>query len=303
MLRIKTFIKRHPVLAYYVLVFAISFGGILIVLGPGGFLGTTQGFSVQMYIGGPLSLLGPSIAGVLLTYLIYGKAGFRDILSRLLRWRVRARWYAVALLTAPLLTLGCLFVLSLTPTITTVADKASLLISGFMLGFTVAFFEELGWTGFAVLELRKRHGILATGLIMGFLWGVWHFPIFSSSAASSGIIPPAIYLAVLLFSWLIPYRVLMVWVYDHTRSLLVAMLMHVPLVVDAFVLSPEKLSGAPHVVYLLFFTAALWVLVIVVVVKPQLVLRPVNRVRPAVTPNTKAQGINDEIDRVEAGSN
>lgn len=265
MLKIKTFIKKHPVLAYYTLVFAISWGCILIVLGPGGFLGTTQAFRVQLYIGGPLSLLGPSIAGVLLTGLVYGKTGLRDILARLLRWRVRARWYVVALLTAPLLTAGSLFVLSLTPTIVTATDKASLLVSGFAIGFLVPFFEELGWTGFAIPEIRKRHGILATGLIMGFLWGVWHFPIFSASAASSGVIPPAIYLAVLLFSWLIPYRVLMVWVYNHTKSLLVAMVMHMPLVVDALVLSPERLSGAPHVVYLLLFTAALWVLVFVVV--------------------------------------
>jgi hypothetical protein len=39
-----------------------------------------------------------------------------------------------------------------------------------------------------------------------------------------------LYMAVLLFSWLPPYRVLMVWVYDRTESLLVAMLMHGPIV-------------------------------------------------------------------------
>jgi hypothetical protein len=30
------------------------------------------------------------------------------------------------------------------------------------------------------------------------------------------------------FSFLLPYRVLMVWVYDRTRSLLVVILMHAP---------------------------------------------------------------------------
>lgn len=275
MIKITAFIKRHPVLVYYALVFAISFGSILIVLGPGGFLGNPGTSTLQLYVGGPLSLLGPSIAGVFLTGLIYGRAGLRDLLSRLFRWRVGARWYTVALLTAPLLTTALLLALSLTPAIVTAADKASLLVSGFAIGFLVPFFEELGWTGFAIPELRQRHGILATGLIMGLLWGVWHFPIFSASAGSSGAVQPAIYLAVLLFSWLIPYRVLIVWVYDHTKSLLVAMLMHVPIVFDQFVLFPQVLSGVPLMVYLLLFTAGLWIFVIAAVLRPQSLSQPV----------------------------
>ena len=275
MLKITAFIKRHPVPAYYVLVFAISWGCILLALGPAGFLGTGQTSSLQLYVGGPLSLLGPSVAGVFMTGLIYGKAGLRDLLSRLFRWRVGGGWYTAALLTAPLLTTGLILMLSLTPAIVTASDKASLLVFGFAIGLIVPFFEELGWTGFAIPEIRKRHGILATGLIMGLLWGVWHFPIFSASAGSSGSIQPAIYLAVLLFSWLIPYRVLIVWVYDHTHSLLVAMLMHAPIVIDQFVLLPQVLSGTLLMTYLLLFTTALWIIVIVAMLRRQPLPQPV----------------------------
>jgi hypothetical protein len=48
-------------------------------------------------------LAGPSVAGILLTGLVSGRAGLRELLSRLLRWRVGAGWYAVALFPAPLL--------------------------------------------------------------------------------------------------------------------------------------------------------------------------------------------------------
>ena len=41
-----------------------------------------------------------------MTGLVYGRAGLRDLLTRMTRWRVGARWYAVALLTAPLLVDG-----------------------------------------------------------------------------------------------------------------------------------------------------------------------------------------------------
>jgi hypothetical protein len=40
MTTIKALIKRHPVLTYYALVFAISWGGFLLVGGPGIFAGT-----------------------------------------------------------------------------------------------------------------------------------------------------------------------------------------------------------------------------------------------------------------------
>ena len=265
-------IKRHPVLTYYALVFTITWGGALIVFGPGVFLGTKEiSFAGQS----PLVYLaifgGASIAGILSTGLVYGKAGLRDVGSRLLRWRVGVRWYAVALITAPLFMTGTLFALSLTspvylPAFVTSTEKASLLMTGIVIGIVWPFFEELGWTGFAIPELRKRYGILGTGLIVGLLWGLWHLPLFAGSASNSKDIPPALYLAVLLFSWLPPYRVLMVWVYDRTKSLLVIMLMHTPIVVGSFVLTTPAMLGAPVATYDLVFAAALWMVLAAVAV-------------------------------------
>jgi hypothetical protein len=80
---------------------------------------------------------------------------------------------------------------------------------------------------------------------VGLLWGAWHFPLFSGSASSSGAIPQALYLSVLLFSWLPPYRVLMMWVHDHTKSLLVLILMHVPIDVGGLVVISPAMSGVP----------------------------------------------------------
>jgi membrane protease YdiL (CAAX protease family) len=268
---ITAFIKRHPVLTYFALTFVISWGGILMVIGPGGILGTkevSEGLMPFVYLA---TLLGPSVAGILSTGLVDGRAGFRELLSRLLRWRVGARWYAVALLTAPLLITATLFVLSLKspvflPVIVTTDDKVSLLLTGIVMGLVVGFFEELGWTGFAVPRLRLRYGVLTTGLIVGLLWGAWHFPLFSGSVSSSGALPPALYLSVLLFSFLPAYRVLMVWVYDRTGSLLVAMLMHAPLAASQLILIPPAITGVQVVTYDLVFAAALWVFVAAVAV-------------------------------------
>jgi len=265
---ISTSIKRYPVTTYYALVFAISWGCIFMVIGADGFLGTepiseTQFISLILLA----PLLGPGVAGLLSTVFLYGRAGLRGLLSRLFRWQVSVRWYAVALVTAPLLVTTILFALSVTPAIITASDKASLLLSSIAVGLFVSFFEELGWTGFVIPQLRKRYGILTTGLIVGLLWGAWHFPLFSGSAGNSGVVPSPLFLAVLLFSWLPPYRVLMVWVYDHTKSLLVGVLMHAAIDFCSLAILPSAMSGLSSVTYDLVFAAVLWVVAGIAVIK------------------------------------
>jgi membrane protease YdiL (CAAX protease family) len=261
---IKGFIKGHPVLSYFALVFAISWGGGLIVVGPGAFLGTKETSGMLFLLVVLVALAGPSVAGILLTGLVDGRAGLSEFRSRLLKWRVGVRWYAVALLTAPLLYVAVLLALSLIspkflPGIFTTSDKASLLLIGIVVGLVVGFFEELGWTGFAIPRMRQRYGILSTGLILGLLWGVWHYPLFSASGTPSVALALAIVL-VRLFTWLPAYRVLMVWVYDRTGSLLVAMLMHASLSASMFILAP-LVTGVAIVTSVLVWAAVLWVVV------------------------------------------
>jgi len=259
---ISVFAKRHPVLTYYGLMFAISWGFGLIVLGPDGFVGSKLISGAQLPLVYVAALAGPSIAGLLSVGLMRGRQGMQDLLSRLFRWDVSPGWYAVALLTAPVLTSLTLLALSLVspnylPAIMVSGNKMRLLVSGIAVALIVPVFEELGWTGFAIPQLRQRYSVVATGLIVGLLWGVWHFPLFAGS------VPSPLYLVVLLFSWLPPYRVLMVWVYDHTRSVLVAMLMHVMIVFGSLVLIPTTPSEV-GVTFDLVFAAELWLLVAVV---------------------------------------
>jgi membrane protease YdiL (CAAX protease family) len=260
MTTVKDFIKRHPLPIYFTLAFIISWGAIFILAGPHGIPATTEQFVAL----GMAMLLGPSIAGILLTGLASGRAGFRELVSRLLKWRVGTRWYMVALLTAPLSTAAVLLALSLfspefLPGIFTSGDKATLLLMGIVGGLTVGFFEELGWTGFAIPRMRLRYGVLATGLIVGLLWGAWHFLLFWEGDTFSGAFPLVLLLA-RLFSWLPAYRVLMVWVYDRTESLLVAILMHASLVATTVIVDPA-LTGGGLLTRILVGAAVLWVIV------------------------------------------
>jgi membrane protease YdiL (CAAX protease family) len=269
---ITAFIKRYPLLSYFALTFAISWGVVLIAvgLGPGSFSATPQQLQMAVPYAVPAMVLGPGVAGILLTGLIYGRAGLREFRSRLLRWRVGARWYAVAILTAPLLITAVLLGLSLLSPeffarIFITSDKASVLLMGMAVGLAAGIFEELGWTGFAVPTMRLRYGVLGTGLIVGVLWQTWHLLIdYWSSGVTSGEISLAIWLPAWLIctvvGQLVAYRVLMVWVYERTESLLLAMLMHASLAGFTFILFPPSAVVA-NLISGFAYAAALWVVV------------------------------------------
>jgi membrane protease YdiL (CAAX protease family) len=278
MATIKVFIKSHSLPIYFVLTFIISWGSLTVLSGgPGGFPSTKEEFERLLPLFIPAVLAGPSLAGILLTGLVSGRAGFRELLSRLLRWRVGVRWYAVALLTAPLVLTAELLALSLSsqrflPGLFSTDDKASRLVMGLVAGLVVGICEELGWTGFATPRLRLRYRIFATGLIVGVLWGAWHIflNVVWVSGAYSGELSPVFFLTARAFGDLVgllpAYRVLTVWVYDRTGSLLVAMLMHASLTASTMVFEPLGISGMHLLIYDLVSAAAMWVVAAAVVV-------------------------------------
>jgi uncharacterized protein len=270
MASVPAFLKRHPLLIYFLLVFAISWGGMLLVISAGG--GSSfpaSGDEIGRLIGPIYAvwLMGPTIAGILLVALVQGRAGWRELLARLLKWRVGAGWYAIALLTAPLLITAILFALSrassdFLPRLYSAGDWVSLLQFGIVAGLMVAFFEELGWTGFVVPTLRRRYGVFTTGLFLGFLWSAWRsLVVFWASGDTRGELSSLLFVAAVVFSWQPASRVLLVWIYDRTGSLFVTMLMHASFVTFWTILTPLTVVGVPLVTYYLVLAAALWVVV------------------------------------------
>src|SRR5215208_2338172 len=279
---IKAFIKRYPLLSYFALVFAITWGLFVLAVGPDGIPATKEEFTT-LPLGAILAVLvGPSVSGVVLTSLVHGREGFRDLLTRMRRWRVGARWYAVALLTAPLVFTAVLIPLWLISPVFRLGifasdAKVSFVLMNIEVALVVGILEELGWTGFAVPTLLGlRYGVLSTGLIVGVLWGAWHLlgNDIWASVAIAGDLPLALFVVLrglsLLVGELLAFRVLMVWVYERTRSLLLAILMHASFAACTFILNPVvgtgAMSGSSLLTYDLVLAAALWIVVGVVAV-------------------------------------
>jgi hypothetical protein len=81
-------------------------------------------------------------------------------------------------------------------------------------------------------------------------------------------------MVVFLPAWLIgvlvgqltAFRVLMVWVYDRTGSLLVAILMHVSVTASTIIFAPLAISGVAFLALSFAYAAATWVVVAAVAV-------------------------------------
>lgn len=251
-------LRRHPLLGYFALTYGISWGGILSVLAVTGFDVTalrpldTGLIFVSM-------LLGPSVAGLLMTTLLDGRAGLRELKSRLLRWRVGARWYALALLTMPVLMLAVLWPFSF------VVDPAfapRLQWSLFAIGLIAGTFEEIGWTAFATPRLLERWRPVAAGLSLGLMWAIWHLLVDiqqNDSAMGAGWL---LEFAVLYIATLTAYRILMTWMFSHTDSLLLAVLMHASYTGWLLALFPAT-SFEQGLAWQTTLAAALWMVVAV----------------------------------------
>jgi len=253
-------LNRHALLIYFALTFGVSGGGIGIVL-------ATTGLDLspmKPLEGGLLlaaKLLGPSVSGLVMTACVDGRTGLRRLGGRALRWRVAPRWYAVALLTVPLILMTILWPLGalLDPAFKP-RNQWPLLAVGLLAGG----FEEIGWTGFAAHRLLARHSAVRAGVLIGVPWALWHLLVDCRyNLGAMGVVWPLEFTIVYL-STLTPYRMLMTWVYSHTQSLLLAIIMHASFTGWLLVLFP--LTDFPQsLAWQASFALVLWCAVAIVI--------------------------------------
>lgn len=251
-MKIKRLIQRRPVAAYFLLAFVISWGGSIIAVGPKFLRGESVVLSDIWLIGG-IMLNTVCLLGIGLTYLLEGRDGLRDLFSSMRRWRVGARWY-LAPLIFPGLILALLFVLT---TLVSPAFRPNFFPLGILMGLLAGFLEETGWMGFAFPRMKSRYTILAASIILGMVHVLWHFAgdyLGASQARGASWLPHFVAFCVAM----VAMRVILVWVYANTGSLLMAQLMHASSTGFLGILVPMSLSPELDTIFYLCYGVVLW---------------------------------------------
>lgn len=269
-MKIKVWIQRHSVLIYFSIVLLISWGAGLIVEGPK-LIRHEPIQPTDALLLFPIIVVSVALTGIALISYTDGKRGLRDLLARMGRWRVSIYWYAVALLTAPALILLVLFLFR---TLVSPIFTPKLQFFFILFGIFPGVLEEIGWTGFAYPRMRLKQSALGAGVLLGVLWGLWHAPVvdYLGGAAPHGAYWLPFFLSFIAI--VTALRVLIVWIYTNTNSVLLAQLMHTSLTASLAVLGPASLTPAQETLWYAVFAGALWIVVtIVVLTNAQLLTR------------------------------
>jgi membrane protease YdiL (CAAX protease family) len=253
-------IRRHPVVTYFALTFLISWTGALAMAAPHLIRHQLppQMTGILMF---PVMLLGPSLAGIVLTNIVDGKSGLRVLFSQMFRAWVPPRWYT-ALLLPPALVLTVLLVLE---RLVSPVYAPNRFFMGMLFGIPAGFLEEIGWMGYAFPKMRSESNGLAPSILLGLLWSLWHLPVINylGTATPHGAYWLPFFLAFSLA--MTAMRVLIAWIYTNTNSVLLAQLMHVSSTGSLVIFSAARVTAAQEAMWYALYGTVLWIAVGIVV--------------------------------------
>ena len=244
--------KRHPLVIFFILACVISWAFMVpafIIGEQRGYLLpssttfgalTKSGFQDQSHtllaIFASLSSYGPLIAAVIMAGL---EGTLRDWWTRVTNWRVGGRGYRDLLLLILVIFLPFLAVgLFLGPIPSRGLLSAPL---GFFLPYLLyelltSGMEEPGWRGYALPRLQERYSAKKSALIVGLVWGLWHWPAFiplyfnilkqPGASAPAAVIQAAIQALAYIFTTILAASFIQTWLFNRTKSAFPNLLLH-----------------------------------------------------------------------------
>ncbi len=235
-------IQAHPLISFFVIAFIGEWVVMLpLVLAQNG-LGLLSYtipepglFPLSYWFAVPAALFGPTLASWVVTAIIAGKAGMKNLAQRYMLWRVGARWYLLVLVGVPVIQIvGTSLVLG-AAALTTFAQQWQLYFTVYLpnvllIAIAIQLWEEGGWSGFAIPHLQNRFGPWRACLVFGPLWALFHLPFFFvpgqifASKVGAGTVVTQMVLLIIVATLL---RFSMTWVFNNTKaSILIAILLH-----------------------------------------------------------------------------
>ena len=213
----------------------------------------------------------PSLSAIFLTWKKEGLPGLRTLGRRIIQFKLGWRWYVFTLLIVIAGTAGQLTINKL------LGNRFNGNLFWAQLGSFLPLLilgplsEEIGWRGYALERLQTRWNALASSLIVGLVWGLWHLPLFMMVGTSQHELKiPFIGFMVGLMASSILYTSL----YNNTKqSLWSAILLHWLYTYAAQALS-SGVTRSPLYNWLEYLPYVVMAFVVVLMWKPHTLSRP-----------------------------
>ncbi len=218
---IRNWCLRYGTFVFIVLTFGITWSiGALVMMAPEWFnewFGPFNNRSPIFY----LAVWAPNIAAIAITAVAGGWSAIRDIIGRLLRWRVRLWVWVVAFGFHPVLMLVVELVgLAFGDPLPTWSNWHTFGLGLMSLPLLALgpLGEELGWRGFLLPRLLERMRPLSAALILGSIWMIWHVPAFFMSGVPQSNMSFPIFVV-----GGVAFNVFITWIFLNARqSILIA---------------------------------------------------------------------------------
>jgi membrane protease YdiL (CAAX protease family) len=168
-----------------------------------------------------LSVLTPSLLAMVLTGLSTGRKGLHDLFVKQTIRKTAFQWVSVAVMGIPILSVLANLT-SLNFDLSRFGLRTTQLMPQMIVIVFIALGEEYGWRGYLLPRLLKKYNILVASVILGLIWGVWHFPGYLIGA---GVPLEMSFLVFLL--WVVLGTLFISWIYFYTRNVLTSILAHI----------------------------------------------------------------------------
>lgn len=172
-----------------------------------------------------LFILAPGLVALWAAWINGGRAGFRQLLGRLLRWRAAWWIYAGVLLGPPAVAVVSILIsnaLGYTVLTLPAPAKALAAFAPVFLVYLLLNTEELAWRGYVLPRMQARWSPLVAALVLGVIWTLFHTPYFLMKGGHPGGYTPLLFTLSLL-----PFSVLLTRTFNATAgSVLLPHLLH-----------------------------------------------------------------------------
>jgi membrane protease YdiL (CAAX protease family) len=207
-MKIKSSLEKHEITIFSVIAIALS--ALICYIS---YLTGNQNISI-------LAVFTPSLGALTLTAITKGKPGVYALFVNQTLKKTAFKWILLSLFGIPAIA-SLAMLTSLDFNISGFHLRTTQLMPQVVVIVLIALGEEYGWRGYLLPRLMKKLSVFYSSLVLGLIWGFWHFPAYLIGTG----VPREMDFPVFLL-WVLLGTLFISWIYYYTRSVLTSILIH-----------------------------------------------------------------------------